>query len=529
MLILAKLPIKYSLQGQDELFGPSLEDLVPANDPVRIVSAVLDSLDLSDIYASYQGGGAAAYDPLMMLKIIVYGYLCNVYSGRQLARLIKRDVNFMWLTHYEAPDFRTLNYFRSVRLADGAFDRIFTQVVMLLNERGVVSLEQQFIDGTKLESVANRYTFVWRGTVEKNKAKLEQRLSAVLKHAREAVGQEADAKENQTEFTPEEVKETIADLKEKLAQKPIQTQEEKDLVKTLKHFEKDAPERLTKYNKSLEIMGKRNSYSKTDHDATFMRLKEDAMKNGQTKPAYNIQIATNGQFVTNYGIYQKPTDQGTLIKFVNSYHARYGTYGSEVIADSGYGSEQNYQYLFDTIKVTPYVKYNMFHINLSKAFQKRIFHIDNMPYCSEGNYYTCPNARKLLFWQSRETISDLGFKSIISIYRCEDCSGCPYAYKCRKGDGNRTVQVNFRNNKYRAKAKELLTSETGLKRRGQRYIEPEAVFGDIKHNHGFKRFKLKGQEKVGIEFGLAALAHNLRKFIRIVTGEICPETVKMAA
>ena len=185
---MAKLPIKYSHQGQDELFGLPIKLMLPQNDPVHIVSAVLDSIDITPIHATYQGG-AMAYDPRMMLKVIVYGYLCNIYLGRALAKCIKRDINFIWLANYAPPDFRTLNRFRSVRLADGVFDSIFTQVVELLTDCGVVSLEQQFINGTKIGSVANRYTFVWRGSVEKNRAKLQQKVHTVLQQARDGLGE----------------------------------------------------------------------------------------------------------------------------------------------------------------------------------------------------------------------------------------------------------------------------------------------------------------------------------------------------
>lgn len=165
-------------------------ELVPDNHPVRTVNAVLDRLDISDIESTYKGGGTSSFHPRMLLKVIVYSYLCNVYSGRGMERLLKENVNYMWLSGMSKPDFRTINRFRSERLADGRFDDIFRQIVLILNGEGLVSLKVQYIDGTKIESVANKYTFVWKGSVEKNKSRLEAKVDAVLKTAESVLDEE---------------------------------------------------------------------------------------------------------------------------------------------------------------------------------------------------------------------------------------------------------------------------------------------------------------------------------------------------
>ena len=172
----------------------------------------------------------------------------------------------------------------------------------------------------------------------------------------------------------------------------------------------DAP-RLKRYEEQLKIMGKRNSYSKTDTDATFMRMKEDAMRNGQTKPGYNVQIATENQYITNYDIYWRPTDTGTLIPFLNSFYAKYGSYGTEIVADSGYGSEQNYEFMFEQ-GLTPYVKFNMFHKEMKRAFKNNSFLPANMFYNAAKDYYVCPMGQHLTFCGTAETSSDLGYISI---------------------------------------------------------------------------------------------------------------------
>lgn len=218
----------------------------------------------------------------MLLKVVVYAYLTNVYSGRRMASLLEENVIFMWLSGMNRPDFRTINRFRSERLADGRFESIFRQVVELLHDEGLISLDVQYIDGTKIESVANKYTFVWKGSVEKNKAKLIAKVDGVLKEA-EAVLEEENAGEPQEEITKEDLQKRTDRILEKM---------DRDGVS----------------DKHLEILGERNSYSKTDPDATFMHMKEDAMNNGQTKPGYNVQIATENQYIVNYDLYWRPTD-----------------------------------------------------------------------------------------------------------------------------------------------------------------------------------------------------------------------------
>ena len=177
-------------QNESLLFPPTLGELVPKNHPVRIVNAVIDRLDISSVESTYKGGGTSSFHPRMLLKVIVYSYLCNVYSGRRMERLLQENVNYMWLSGMSRPDFRTINRFRSGRLADGRFDGLFRQVVLLLNAEGLVSLKVQYIDGTKIESVANRYTFVWKRSVEKNKEKLEAKVDAVLKTAESVLSEE---------------------------------------------------------------------------------------------------------------------------------------------------------------------------------------------------------------------------------------------------------------------------------------------------------------------------------------------------
>lgn len=502
---MAKLAIKSDNRKQNLLLPPSLDELVPENHMVRVVDAVIDRLDISDILSTYRGGGNSAFNPKMMLKVLVFAYLSNVYSSRRIEELLKRDIYFMWLAGMKRPDFRTINYYRGKRLKEG-FDTVFTQVVRLLHEEGFVSLKVQYIDGTKIESVANKYTFVWRGPVEKYDARLKAKTEALLRQIEQ--NHAIEDKENPVpeELTAEEVTKRVERIKEKVDADNLGKEERK----ALKQIETDSVPRMNRYREQLETMGSRNSYSKTDPDATFMRMKEDAMLNGQLKPGYNVQISTENQFITNFGIYQRPTDTLTMISYLESFKARYGMQSEEIVADSGYGSEENYEYMFSN-GMTPYVKYNMFHVEQRRSYRNNPFRVSNLFYNPDDDFYVCPMGQKLNFIRQEKRYTASGYQQTVSVYRAGRCEGCPLRGQCHKSKRDRQIEVNHTLDDYKARARELLTSEQGIKHRSNRPIEPEAVFGQIKECGRFRRLRLKGLTGAKIDFGLKALAHNLRK------------------
>lgn len=502
---MAKLAIKSDNRKQNLLLPPSLEELVPENHMVRVVDAVIDRLDISDILSTYRGGGNSAFNPKMMLKVLVFAYLSNVYSSRRIEDLLRRDIYFMWLAGMKRPDFRTINYYRGKRLKEG-FDAVFTQVVRLLHEEGFVSLKVQYIDGTKIESVANKYTFVWRGSVEKYDARLKAKTEALLRQIEQSHAIENRENPAAEELTAEEVAERVERIREKVDADNLSKEERK----ALKQIETDAVPRMNRYKEQLETMGSRNSYSKTDPDATFMRMKEDAMLNGQLKPGYNVQISTENQFITNFGIYQRPADTLTMTNYLESFKTRYGMQSDEIVADSGYGSEENYEYMFSNGMI-PYVKYNMFHVEQRRGYRNNPFRVSNLFYNPEDDFYVCPMGQKMEFIRQEKRYTASGYQQTVSVYRASRCEGCPLRGQCHKSKRDRQIEVNHTLDDYKARARELLTSEQGLKHRSKRPIEPEAVFGQIKECGGLRRLRLKGLARAKIDFGLKALAHNLRK------------------
>jgi hypothetical protein len=392
----------------------------------------------------------------------------------------------------------------------------------MIVELGYVSLDVQYVDGTKIESASNRYTFVWRKSVERNKLKLEVKVDNIIKQIEKGI-QDDNRNDDQTP-TPINSKILKEKIKELNANEKQNREEKKQVKELVKHQVK-----LEEYERHLDTLGNRNSYSKTDPDATFMRMKEDHMGNGQLKPAYNVQISTENQFITNFGIYQNPGDTSTMIDYLDSFEEKYDRQSKEISADAGYGSEQNYDYM-ESKEIENYVKFNYFHKEQKQSFKNNPFLADNLFYNPEGDFYVCPIGQKMELIGRSQRVSDRGSCSEISHYQAKRCEGCPLRGSCHKAKENRIIEVNHNLLRHKKIARKNLTSDKGLMHRSRRPIEPEAVFGQIKSNRKFNRFRLRGLDGVAVEFGLISIAINLSKMIKkgIIETIDSPNALKMS-
>lgn len=498
---------------QTLLFPQRIDRDIPKDDPVRILKSVIESLDLSGFKKLYHERGRSPYHPKMMLMVILYSYMNNVYSCRKIEKLLYRDIYYIWLSGYQKPDFATINRFRN--RVKNEIGHIFTLLVLILVEKGFVTLEVEYLDGTKIESKANKYTFVWRKSVERNREKLLEKIRVLLQQINEQMAQDKAADVDTLELTPQTLCEISKEFKEALGSEPeAKTKEEKAAQrgknKMFKELERHG-EKLAEYNSRLEQMEGRNSISKTDPSATFMRMKEDAMCNGQTKPGYNLQISSENQFITDFALFPNPTDTLTFIPFLGSFPGRYGRFPKRVVADSGYGSEENYRFM-DEAGIEGFVKYNRFHLEHRPRYKPDTFHPDSLYYNEEGDYYICPMGQRMSRTGTVQTRTEGGYISQSACYRAIRCKGCPLRCLCYKAKANqRTIRVNHRLNAYKRKACELLTSEEGIKERGRRCIEPEAVFGQMKSNMAYRRFRHMGKDKVVMDFTFFAIAFNIKK------------------
>ena len=486
--------------NQTFLIPPSFDEFIGQNHPVRIVNDVIDKIDLKLLIDQYKGGGTSSYHPKMMLKILVYSYLTNIYSSRKMETALKENIHFMWLSGMNTPDHNTLNSFRGNRLKE-TLKGIFVQIVQLLADAGLISLKEVYVDGTKIESVANRYTFVWGNSIKTNKEKIKKQIDELWQYAQKVAGDELDEPEPPTfeKIDAQKVTETIEKIEAVLKDKQVT----KQVKQKLNYAKKNWPANLEKYEQQEKIMGDRNSYSKTDHDATFMRMKEDHMLNGQLKPAYNVQVSSSDQYIVDYSIHQNPGDTTTFVPHLVQHKEQYGQYPDAATADAGYGSEQNLQYLEDNA-IEGYVKYSYFDKEQSSAHHDK-------HYNQEKDCYYCPMGQPMQNIGTYTKTTAAGFEQHLTKYRAANCERCPLNGVCHKSKGNRIIEININLNRLKAIAHQNLTSEKGIEHRKKRPWDVESVFGNIKSNHGFRRFMLKGKKKVSIEIGLLAIAQNLRK------------------
>ena len=507
-------------QRQLSLLPIDLDGLISENHMVRVVDSAIEKMNTKPLFDQYPGGGTSAYNPVMMLKVIVYAYADKIYSSRRIAKATRENINFMWLTGNVQLDFMTINRFRGERLK-GIIDDIFTEVVDLLLREKYIKFENYFLDGTKIEANANKYSWVWGKSTAKYKENLKKKVTEhlaainIIEQEETAEYGESDLPEmgNNKGIDSAAIREAAAKIDKRLGVDPA----DKGLKKAKSAIEKDYLPRMEKYEHQEEILQKRRSYSKTDTDATFMRMKEDHMKNGQLKPGYNVEIGTENQFVTGFSIHQNPGDTSCMKSHLEHLKELRGRLPGSITADAGYGSEENYEYL-ESEKVEYFVKYNTFHKEKSKKWQKDATRVQNWYYVAERDEYICGYGRYLNFSHEMKQRSDNGYESLIRVYECEDCGDCPYRDKCVKGgkpDADRRIYVNRRLNELKEIAKTNLDSEKGKEMRSKRPVEVESVFGDIKGNLGVRRFLLRGLEKVKVEWGLYSIGHNMRKMAAI--------------
>jgi transposase len=432
----------------------------------------------------------------------------------------------MWLAQGYEPSYRTINRFRSNPLIEDLLRECFVQFRNHLVENKVIEEEAIFIDGTKIEANANKFTFVWRKSVERFSEKLVEKSNQLYDELLEKEIIPAIQRENEEELSVKELEEVVEKLDEKIEEydKQIEACEvgsERKKIRSERKFPKQARKQFSdfmlrkqRYQNDMKIFGDRNSYSKTDPDATFMRMKDDYMKNGQLKAGYNVQIATEGQYALAYDVFPNPTDTRTLIPFLDTIEAHFFELPEHIVADAGYGSEQNYEDILENRNRTPLITYNQYRKEKKKKHKENAFHVDNWEYNEEEDAYLCPNARKVKFSYHSKRTDRYGFTREFKVYECEDCSACPPRDLCTKAKpgNNRKVYINEKWESQKEYVRTKLSDEKTGEIYGKRKIDVEPVFGFLKANLGFTRFSVRGKQKVTNELAFALMAVNLRKF-----------------
>lgn len=507
------------VMNQIALMPPSYDEKIPSDHLVRVVNKAIEDLNVDALLKQYAGGGTSSYHPKMMLKILIYGYCKKIYTSRKIAAAVRENIHFMWIAGENTPDHRTINEFRGKRMQP-VIAEVFHAVVEYLVAGKYVKLENYYVDGTKIEADGNKHKVVWAKRKEGYEKAVKEQVNELLKQieaeneAEEAEYGERDLEEmggRNEDVNGEQLKKKIAELNERLRDK-LQKRENTSTRQALKKLESNCQPRLEKYEEQTKVLAGRNSYSKTDPDATCMRMKEDrGAERPWAKPAYNVQVGTEGQFIVGYSVHNQSSDPICLIEHLDGLKQL----PKKVVADAAYGSEENYDYL-QKHELENYVKYPTFyqdthHYRNTEIIRKHQFRSDHFEYDPESDQFICPAKKRLNYLYTSKYKTANGYESERRHYECSECQDCPLKPQCTKAKGNRRIQVSFRLIEFRKQARENLTSDLGKELRVKRSVEVETVFGHIKHNMGFRRFHLRSLKKVNTEWGLVSIAHNMRK------------------
>jgi len=491
------------------------EVIIPADDSVRLLDRIVEGMNISELEAAYSKlGRKPAAPPRILLKIMFYAYMEEKYSSRKIQKACERDINFMWLLGGNpAPSHKTFNDFRKHRLRS-AVEKLFYQFVEILYSLGEVSLENIFPDGTKMEANANRYTFVWKKAVEKFSARLPEKARLIAAEMEKLYLRSFPVTD---ETCDQDVCEMLKFVKAEMESKGIkiihgtgkkQSNEQK-LMKLLEELRQKHME----YEEKKEILDGRGSYSKTDKDATFMRMKDDHMRNGQLKPAYNVQLAVESEYVVGAGVFQNCNDLGTLIPLLESMFEHcplIAEHLKKVIADSGYESEEIYAFL-KKLGIESYIKPQNYEQMQTRKFKNNISKRENMEYNAETDEYTCANGKKLRAIGTITRKSKSGYKSEVTVYECESCEACPHKDRCTKAKGNRRMEVSKNFIEMRDESLKNVTSDHGKLLRVNRSIQVEGAFGIMKEDRHFDQFLTRGLLNVKTEFFLLCIGYNMNK------------------
>ncbi len=559
--------------GQQKINFSFFELSLPDDDPVYTLKKVMEDLGFSGLLANYSDKGRTGYNPIMMYAVVTYANMRGVRSVDRIVELCERDLAFIWLTRGQKPKRDAFYEFKGKKLASEILDDLNYQFLRRLQKEGLVTLKELFIDGTKIEANANRYTFVWRGTINYHLAGLLDSIELTFTQYNTFLQENGNGPKydigNAQMFVIEgmdKVRSVIEkNRKRKLSKhkklanntvieidncSPLEILKLQKNLSTIASGEgiefvygkgKRKPEiqqlyeeldhlgqRLMEYKECFEIMGKdRNSYSKTDLEATFMRMKENHMLNGQLKPAYNVQIAVENYFIVHGYVSNDRTDYNTLIPVLEKHRKAFGNVLEEVTADSGYCSEKNLLYLKEN-GIESYIKLQDHEKRKTRAYAEDISKYYNMKVevFEDEQFYICHDGRELRHIRT-ETKEQNGYTQTFEVYGCADCSGCEHKARClykynaeKNAERNKVMKINEQWEELREKSHANIQSERGILKRQIRSIQTEGHFGDIKENENFRRFNYRSADKVYKEFMLYAIGRNINKYCRFLNEKL---------
>lgn len=496
-----------------------IEKIIDISDPVYSFSEIVDCIDFTSHFAVEESKtGRPRYNPTIMLKIILFSFMENGYlSLRNMEKSCKTDIRYMWLLDgMAAPSFATFGNFIRDELTDSVED-IFLAINKIIFEKDKVDLEHVYIDGTKIEANASKYTWVWKKSCIKNRDKVFIKVTDLLEEINSGELAFLNVKfETRTEYAVEYLDEILKKYSQIYNLNPSEFVSGKGRRKSLqqKHYQmlESYRNRLASYAERIEICGEtRNSYSKTDHDATFMRVKRDYMGNGQLLPAYNMQAVVCDEYVAAIDVKKYASDMDCFVPLMEKFNQLYGHYPKYPVADAGYGSFNNYLFC-EEHGMEKFMKFTMFEKETkSRKYKENPYRSVNFKKDEDGNL-VCPNGKKFNL-KCRRPVRGNKYGRTEEVYECESCEGCEHKEKCcPRAKGNRTIQMNRELTSIHEEVIENLCCIHGALLCMNRSIQSEGTFGVMKWDRSYKRAFRRGLESVILEFYLISCGFNLYKY-----------------
>ena len=506
----SKVVFKRYSQNQQFLLPKNIHDFIGSGHIARLISEIIDGMDIEFILETYKGGGTSSYDPRMMLKTWILGFVNRVYSCRLVAKNLRENLAFIWISGNQTPDFHTLNNFR-LRLEDD-IKKIFKQIVLYGIENGIIEGKDVFIDHTKTEANANKHKVVWRKQVEKQLTRIDTELDELFKYIdkinedeEKIFGNKDLPEQERNEFNDEKVKEIIEKINDNVKNEKLTKENGREQRKNVRRT-KELLERKESYKLKKKILNGRNSFSKTDLDAVAMMMKDKVT----IRPAYNEGIAVENGLVLDYVISDNCGDCISFIPLMDGVTENLGKTPENVHTDGAYGNEENMAY-FEKNNINNFLKYNTYYKEKKRNWKEKN-RLDGLTYDQKKDEFTCPSGIKLVLAEKKIEKTKTEYKRKVSVYETQkgDCDKCNFHKSKAK-----TLQLSWKYERLKKKAKANLDSDKGIELRKRRGNEVESVFGDQKLNKLKRRYHLRGLPKVKNEAGLYYAAHNMRRIHKI--------------
>ena len=498
-------------------FPIEIEKIIETTDPVYAFCEVMNHIDLSKYLTTEdRRTGRPRYEEETLLKVILFAFMENGYESlRKIEKLCKTDIRFMWLLQDNPPpSHSTIGNFMN-NVLNRKIDEIFADINSYIFTVENVDLNHVYIDGTKIEANANKYSWVWKKSCEKNRLKVFARITELLGEMNEKISSFCVKFGIREEYAIEYLEQIQQQYVKLCGFDPETAIRGRGHHKTIeqRHYDKlsEYISRLKKYAEHIKICGdERNSYSKTDHDATFMRMKKDYMGNDQLLPGYNIQLGVCDEYIAVFDVKQYASDMECFKPLIEKFNQIYEKYPEYPVADAGYGSFNNYLYC-EEHGMKKYMKFTMYEKeSKDKKYRDDPYRAVNFPIDADGDPI-CPNGKKFHYLYSRPVRGNK-YGRTEEFYQREDCSNCLQKEKCCKCKGNRKIRLNEELTKFHKEVLCNLNSIHGALLRMNRSIQSEGANGIIKWNRSYTRARRRGSKALNLEIAMICCGFNLHKF-----------------